>query len=104
MSQTFRMIDEEFQCINCFKLVKPLGYTARDHCPHCLYSLHLDIYPGDRLSDCKGIMMPIGLEKKKKGWQIVYRCSKCGQIKKNIVAEDDNSDLLIKLSSKPIYY
>ena len=40
--------DEAFTCINCGKEVSPLGYTTRDHCPHCLYSIHIDIMPGDR--------------------------------------------------------
>lgn len=102
MARKFVMRDEEFVCLNCNKLVKPLGYTARDHCPFCLYSTHVDNYPGDRLSECKGSLLPIGLEKNKKGWQIIYRCEKCGLIKKNIVADDDNTDLIIKLSSKPV--
>ena len=42
-TKRFKMIDESFVCENCKKEVKPLGYTARDHCPFCLYSKHLDI-------------------------------------------------------------
>ena len=42
----FNMIDESFICENCGKKVTKLGYTARDHCPYCLYSKHLDINPG----------------------------------------------------------
>ena len=41
----FTMIDESFTCEICNKLVEPLGYTARDHCPYCLYSKHVDINP-----------------------------------------------------------
>ena len=44
----FTMKDEKFICENCGKEVLPLGYTARDHCNYCLYSKHLDIFPGDR--------------------------------------------------------
>ena len=40
--------DEEFICENCQKKVTTLNYTARDHCPYCLCSKHLDINPGDR--------------------------------------------------------
>ena len=39
----FNMIDEDFICENCGNKVKKLGYTARDHCPYCLYSKHLEI-------------------------------------------------------------
>ena len=51
----FNMIDEEFECINCGELVSKLEYSARDHCPYCLYSIHIDINPGDRANDCKGL-------------------------------------------------
>ena len=66
----FTMIDEKFTCFHCQTKVKPLGYTARDHCPNCLYSLHLDINPGDRKSTCKGILKPVGIEKSKKDRRI----------------------------------
>ena len=46
-----------------------------------------------------GILEPIGLEtNSKKGYVIVFRCKKCGAIRKNKVAEDDNMDEVIKLS------
>lgn len=45
--------DNEFKCINCGKKVERLKYTSRDHCNHCLYSLHVDITPGDRENTCK---------------------------------------------------
>ncbi len=98
----FTMKDEEFICSVCGKKIEKLGYTARDHCPHCLSSLHLDVFPGDRLADCGGVLEPIGLHIGKKGTQIVYKCKKCGEIKRNIVAKDDNSELIIKLSANPI--
>lgn len=95
----FKMIDEEFVCENCNYFVKPLGYTARDHCPKCLYSKHVDINPGDRGEDCHGMLVPIGvLKDKKAGFKILYRCSKCGMIRKNKMANDDDMDLIIKLS------
>lgn len=104
MSERFIMRDENFTCAVCGKSVKKLGYTARDHCPHCLSSLHVDNFPGDRKSECKGVLEPIGIERNKKGVQIVYRCTVCGQIKKNIAADDDNSELIIELSARPLPY
>ena len=44
----FTKRDEEFICENCGKKVEKLGYTSRDHCPHCLCSKHVDCFPGDR--------------------------------------------------------
>lgn len=99
----FKMIDEEFTCQICGKLVKPLGYTARDHCLYCLCSVHVDINPGDRKSECQGILRPIAVEKaKKSGFKIIYKCDKCGEIKRNIMASDDNMDKIIEIMSNPI--
>ncbi len=97
----FTMIDEQFRCDNCGKLVKPLGYTARDHCPYCLYSKHLDNNPGDRSSSCYGLLKPIAIEPSKKDdFKIVYVCKKCGCIKKNKKAIDDNLDLIIEIMNE----
>ena len=93
------MIDEDFICENCGYEVKKLNYTARDHCPNCLYSKHLDINPGDRLNTCKGLLEPIKLEKFKDTYKIVYKCKNCKEIHKNKIANDDNMDLIIKLSN-----
>ena len=43
------MVNEDFICENCGKDVEKSSYTARDHCPYCLYSKHVDINPGDNL-------------------------------------------------------
>ena len=96
------MIDENFICEHCHKEVEKLGYTARDHCPYCLYSKHVDINPGDRLNKCQGLMKPISIEKYKNTYKIIYKCLKCGQIHKNIMATDDNYDLIVKLSVNQI--
>jgi len=83
----FQMIDEEFICEVCCAKVFPLKYSARDHCPKCLSSKHLDINPGDRACTCKGILKPIQIEKGKKDTlKIVYECRKCGMIKRNKMA------------------
>lgn len=95
------MIDEDFICEVCKKEVKSLGYTARDHCPFCLHSKHVDINPGDRLETCHGLLIPIDIEKNKKSeYKIIYKCHKCGNIRKNIMAADDNYDEIIKISQK----
>ena len=94
----FNMIDESFKCIVCGKYVDKLNYTARDHCPYCLSSIHIDINPGDRSSDCLGILIPIDIEKSKKDtYKIIYKCNKCGMIKKNKTANDDNFDKILEI-------
>ena len=92
------MIDEEFICDNCNRHVSKLLYTARDHCPYCLYSKHVDINPGDRLNTCHGLLVPIGIEKFRNSYKIIYKCSKCNEIHKNIIASDDDYEKIIDLS------
>ncbi len=96
----FNMLDEDFICENCGNKVSKLGYTARDHCPFCLYSKHVDINPGDRLNDCKGLLIPIEIEKFKDTFKIIYKCKKCKKVHKNIMAKDDNMNLIIEISKK----
>lgn len=93
----FTMVDESFICDFCGKNVAKLNYTARDHCPYCLMSKHVDINPGDRMEDCHGMLKPIAVENHKKGYKIIYRCERCRQIRKNIMATDDNIDLVIDI-------
>ena len=94
------MIDEIFECEHCHQQVNKLEYTARDHCPHCLYSKHVDINPGDRANTCQGLLKPIDIEKFKNTYKIIYQCEKCGQLHKNIMATDDNFDKIIELTKK----
>ena len=96
--KNFTMKDESFTCENCVKKIKRLNYTARDHCNYCLFSKHVDVMPGDRQNKCCGLLIPIGIEKFKNTYKIIYKCSKCNQLHKNIMATDDNMDLIIELS------
>ena len=99
----FTEIDEEFICDNCGRKVPKLGYSCRNHCPYCLHSKHVDKNPGDRQEQCHGDLEPVSLEiNGKKGYVIVFKCKKCGAIRKNKAAKDDNMDLLIDLSGKQI--
>lgn len=101
MERRFTEIDEEFICDNCGKLVKKLGYSCRDHCPYCLHSKHVDVFPGDRAQICHGELEPIGLEiNPKKGYVIIFKCKKCGETRKNKAATDDDKELLISLSAR----
>ena len=54
---------DSFTCRNCGRLVVSAGAGSghRNHCPNCLTSLHLDNEPGDRESDCGGIMDPVAV-------------------------------------------
>ena len=96
----FNMIDEAFICENCGKKIEKLGYTARHHCPYCLYSKHVDINPGDRLNTCMGLLKPIGIEKFKDTYKILYKCTKCNKEHKNIMAKDDDMNMIIEISKQ----
>jgi ribosomal protein L37AE/L43A len=67
---------EDFKCEQCGFEVVGDGYT--DHCPVCLWGKHVDFeIPGDRLSDCKGLMKPMKTEYKQGKFKIKYKCTKC---------------------------
>ena len=95
----FNELDEGFICEHCGKEVLPLGYTSRDHCPYCLYSKHVDINPGDRENTCRGLLKPIGIEKYKDTYKILYKCEKCKKDHKNIIAKDDDMNEIINISN-----
>ncbi len=84
---------EPFVCENCDKDVFPLkSGSYRNHCPYCLWSKHVDDKgPGDRASECEGLMKPIALDQNnKKGFIIIHKCEKCGKQISNKAAVDDD--------------
>ncbi|NBJ71493.1 MULTISPECIES: RNHCP domain-containing protein [Clostridia] len=85
-----KLENTSFQCEKCgAEVVALTNGSYRNHCPYCLYSKHVDNNPGDRLSECKGLMKPIALDyAAKKGYQIIHQCIKCKKTQKNKVAID----------------
>ena len=98
--KTFQKTKEDFICEHCGTEVKGDGYT--NHCPHCLYSKHVDINPGDREEDCGGLMEPVDLELKDGKYIIVHRCQRCGFVRRNKVDEGDDFNAVIDLSRKKV--
>jgi hypothetical protein len=86
---------ENFTCEKCNFEVIGDGYT--NHCPHCLWSKHVDINPGDRASNCGCLMEPISYDKSGEEVSITHKCICCGHEKKNKISEDDNFDKIIKI-------
>jgi DNA-directed RNA polymerase subunit RPC12/RpoP len=89
----FVMRNESFRCVHCGLEVPPHPTgSARNHCPSCLYSLHVDAeFPGDRAADCGSPMRPVDLEvRKNRGTVLVHECVKCGKRIVNKVAPDDD--------------
>jgi len=97
-ARTFQRKIENFTCRNCGCLVKGNGYT--NHCPKCLFSLHVDINPGDRSAKCHGLMRPLSLQKKNGELKILHFCTLCGHKRLNRVNADDNPEMIIELSSR----
>ena len=101
----FKKNDSGFICANCGKEVLPLGYSSRNHCPFCLWSLHLDENPGDRASECGGKLRPVtAMPDPKKGYIIIHRCERCGKTVRNKAAHEakvqpDDMNLIIKLTA-----
>ena len=98
MTKKFTKKKEDFICEFCGLTVKGDGYT--DHCSNCLWSKHVDINPGDRASDCGGMMKPIKIEVQKDKYRVVNKCEKCGYEKTNILSPDDNWDTVINIQNK----
>ena len=97
--------EKQFICSYCGDIVnmETPGTRHRNHCPSCLRSLHLDFQTGDRASACGGIMEPIAISvRKDKEWVIIHRCIKCGILRENRIAGDDNEAILLSLAVKPI--
>jgi len=97
--------DDTFTCKVCGRLVIPAGASSdhRNHCPNCLSSQHLDNEPGDRKSDCGGIMDPVAVWVRRSGeWAVIHRCRRCGSFSSNRVAADDNPMKLMSIAMKPL--
>ena len=94
-------VSEPFKCRHCraFVGIPPTGGRNRNHCPLCLYSLHVDgKTPGDRASDCRSSMAPVGTFYRPNLEQVVvHRCLGCGFVRYNRVAADDNPLVLAQL-------
>ena len=88
---------ENFICAHCGADVLGNGYT--NHCPKCLWSRHVDNMPGDRLSDCGGMMTPIAVRPDKDGYIITHKCEKCGKTINQHSAENDDIETIISVSS-----
>ncbi len=100
MSGKFIKNIENFVCENCGFEVIGDGYT--NHCPRCLWSRHVDVFPGDRDENCGGLMRPAGIKIEKGGEVIVHKCEKCGDVRLCKVSKVDDRDEILKISQMPL--
>ena len=94
--KSFTKTVEDFNCTHCGAVVHGNGYT--NHCPNCLWSRHVDNNPGDRAATCGAMMPPIAIEADGDRFIITHKCEKCGKIKRQRTADNDNMDAIIQLS------
>jgi len=94
----FQKRKEDFVCEHCGTAVAGNGYT--NHCPRCLYSKHVDIFPGDREESCGGLMEPVAYEKEQNQEKIFYRCLRCGKEGKNKVQGEDDFEAVLVVARK----
>lgn len=91
----FRRQREDFTCVVCGTFNPGDGYT--NHCARCLTSLHVDVDPGDRAHDCRGVMRPVAVESSGATYVLVHRCEKCGAVKRCRTAARDSTDALAEV-------
>ena len=94
-----------FLCTHCHRAIPATapGTAHRNHCPHCLWSLHVDLQTGDRRSACRGPMEPVAIGIQPNGeWSILHRCQRCGMIRMKRIAGDDNDVLLVSMALRPL--
>jgi hypothetical protein len=106
-----RFFEQTFTCRHCGAWIHTdawlSGVQNRNHCPYCLWSLHVDLFKsGDRLAACRGGMRPIGLTLKQSAnkynsqageLMLIHACEDCGVFSINRVAADDDTNLLVEL-------
>lgn len=95
-SKKFQRVKEDFDCEKCGAQVQGTGYT--NHCPKCLYSKHVDIFPGDRLAKCASLMAPVGIEEKHGRYRITHQCLVCGYTKINMASAEDDFQAMLALA------
>ena len=100
MSLKFKKNVEEFICEHCGNSVKGNGFT--NHCPKCLWSKHVDVFPGDRLEACGGMMEPINVEKKGNDYMLIQQCVACAKEFRIKVSQEDDFDEVIKIVKKSV--
>ena len=92
---------ETFICQHCKRPVSAVapGARPRSHCPHCLWSLHVDAAAAEQKHRCGGTMEPMGVSLEAGGaWSIVHRCRRCQTTFVHSAAVDDDGAALLMIS------
>ena len=98
VGKRFQRRVEDFVCGHCGTEVVGNGFT--NHCPGCLWSAHVDVFPGDRAARCGALMEPVALDRNRDGWDLTHRCLDCGTEKKNRTDERDDFNAVLALAKE----
>jgi hypothetical protein len=108
---------QNFKCRQCGFFVTAnrelSGVNNRNHCPRCLWSRHMDLHTaGDRKSECKSRMEPIGLTCKQTNKRygqndqgelmLIHRCTGCDKVSINRIAADDDIQVISRIFEKSL--
>ncbi len=89
---------EDFICEVCKTEVNGDGFT--NHCPTCLWSKHVDNFPGDRENECRGKMRPIDVTGSVDNYVIIHKCESCGEVRSVKSSRFDNFEKLLDVASR----
>ncbi len=91
-------MSEAYHCRTCGKTTTDERPHA--HCPHCLSAVHeTDMY-GDA---CGGTLVPVTVwVKDDRTWEVIGRCSVCGELGATPVAVGDDPVGLLSLAHRPL--
>ena len=96
-AKRFKRRLEDFTCARCRAHNRGNGYT--NHCRRCLWSRHVDVFPGDRAAKCGGMMEPVGVETGGDRTVLLHRCETCGRQTRCRTSPDDDWDAIRAVSA-----
>ena len=94
--------DENGSCIVCGWSPPKDGIEKkkRDHCPCCLSAVHRE---DEEENECGGILEPVGIwVRSDNEWEIIQRCSLCGQMVTAPVEQDDSPIKVLSIAARPL--
>ena len=92
---------KRYQCPNCgWTSSEELEKEHLEHCPNCLSGIHETDREGN---PCGGILEPVSVWiRENDQWEIISRCSFCGEMISARMNERDNLIKVLSIASKPL--
>lgn len=56
----------------------------------CLWSLHVDVHPGDRAATCRAPMQPVRVLYERGEFVLEHECTACGHVRRNRASPSDD--------------